>query len=1335
MTKSAITPSKVLPLMMIHKNFSLVVPLWLVLCAAAFGQGVNITMWQVDYYHTGNNSSESILTPANVGTPGSFGLLFTQTLDGQSYGQPLYVSNLTINSVSHNVVYVCTEHDSVYAFDADSNSGNNANPLWHDSLIPTGATTVPQGDVGSGDITVELGITTTPVIDTSTSTIYIVSKVKTTASPSRTDATGTYATNTYQQYLHALDLTTGAEKFNGPVLINPIFAGNSNIVANGVPERSAVGLNGPTVNANQVPFNALHEHTRAAMALYNGIVYISYASHSDTDPYHGLMIGYSAGTLQLNRWFITTPNGDKAGIWGGGAGPAFDSNGNIYISTGNGNFDQNPSAATSNTDWGESLVKLPSTGTGQFSANYSDKGLSYFTPYNQATLGDNDLGGGGILLIPPDQTGPHTHILVTGGKGSILYVLDRDTLSFVGTTGNPAANSGYNGSTDNDIQQITESNQMFMTPGYFNGNIYYSSGGGNLEQWAVGYNSVTGNYLTNRIASSDTDNVKGTGAFISSSGLANGVVWTCDGNLRAYNASNISGTAIFSGNITGGSTKFSLPIVANGKAYVAGLTSLNVYGLLQVATSAPAAASGLTAMTASSSQILLNWVDNSNNESGFKVMRASSSGGTYSLVTTVGANVTTYTDTNLTPKTTYYYKIIATNSAGDASPSNIISATTFTTYVAPGLVAYWPLDEDTGTVTADVTGNGHTGTLNGESEWTPGFINSCVDFHGTGFSPSNIIVPNSAAFQFTATQSFTVCAWINAAALRSSDEAIIAKSADQGNAYGIYINSANQWVFRGPGGDIVGPAVVQGAWTHVAAVQDGVLGTRSLYVNGVLVATGVAQAADGAGDLWIGQQNQPSTFPDSYPGQVDEIRLYNIPVPPSQITNLMGPPALSVVSSVTQGSAGTFTLPLLPSATTAIESRQGSPTGSYKIVLTFSAPVSGLSASLALQNGGAATGVVGAITYDVTNTIVTVPLSGVTNVQALNLHLSGIVPGAGTADVPFDVLWGDVNGDSQVTSADAALITNHIGATMANTTAVYDVNCDGSITSADASVGTVGTFIGVPGISNLALTGTASALSYQPGNEVTHANDNNTTTTRWAAADGTYPNWWQVDLGSTCTLSSTSSYWFISGTRTYQYNVEVSNDPTFGSFTLAANDANNAIVGQTSDCFSPVVTGRYVRFNVLSSKSGGFASAYEFQVFGVPGTGSAPVISTQPNSKTVTAGQQVSFSVGLSSSGPVNYQWMRNGLAIYGATSSSFTIPSASAPNAGGNYTVVVTNAYGSAASNPFSITVNPAVTALSTDTPTMPQWALLLMAVLLLFLGGRLLPRKTERSADAGVA
>ena len=606
--------------------------------ATALAQ-VDITTWQINLQHTGANLNETTLNPGNVGSPGNFGLLFTQTLDGQSYGQPLYVSASTLGQFpdgsTHNVVYVATQHDSIFAFDADTNgTAQTSGPLWHVSLLQAGQTPVPQSVVGSGDITVELGITATPVIDPVSSTLYTVSKVETTA------------TGTYQQYLYALDLKTGATKFGSPVLINPTFAGSASDGVNGV-----------------IPFSALHEHGRSALALYNGVLYITYASHSDTQPYHGEILGYNPTTLQLVKTFITTPNGNEAGIWGSGASPAIDSQGNMFVATGNGNFDQTPSSFTTGTDWAISILKLPTNTTGQITLPFSNM-LNWFTPNNWSTLDNGNLDMNGGLLLLPDQTeGPHTHIMVTAGKGAVLYVVDRDNLGGINTP-------------DNAIQEIPEpgGDWVFSTPAYFNGNIYYSASGGPLEQRAVGYDPVTGNYIsTAPVTSTNVYNNKGYGVFISANGSSNGIIWLLNGSgLDAYNAASVAGLPIYtaqstipSGNIGTQNPKMSLPLVDNGKVYYTAFNTttnvgyLLVSGLLPTASGSPAAPSNLQASGASSTTTALTWTDNSNNESGFLISRAMVAGGPYTQVGSVGANVTTYTDTGLTPLTTYFYQVVA----------------------------------------------------------------------------------------------------------------------------------------------------------------------------------------------------------------------------------------------------------------------------------------------------------------------------------------------------------------------------------------------------------------------------------------------------------------------------------------------------------------------------------------------------------------------------------------------------------------------------------------------------------------------------------------------------
>lgn len=317
---------------------------------------VDITTWQVNQQHWGLNSSETILTPGAVQTPQAFGLLYTQQTDGQTYGQPLFMSMATLNTLPgsfrdqnpHNVVYVATQSGSLFAFDADVAS---AAPLWQASLIPAGKTPITKDDVQSGDILGNLAVTTTPVIDPSTSTIYIVSTVKDAGS----------AQPSYHQYLYALDLKTGQTK-TSPLLIQPTFPG--------IPlPLSPTDKDQVTAPAGQIPFSALHEHLRAAMTLSKGILYLVYASHSDEPPYYGEILGYDVSSFpaKLVKTFITNTNGTDQGdgIWQSGAAPAFDSNGNLYVMTGNGPFDQIPdgNGKVNQNDWGESVLRLPTNST------------------------------------------------------------------------------------------------------------------------------------------------------------------------------------------------------------------------------------------------------------------------------------------------------------------------------------------------------------------------------------------------------------------------------------------------------------------------------------------------------------------------------------------------------------------------------------------------------------------------------------------------------------------------------------------------------------------------------------------------------------------------------------------------------------------------------------------------------------------------------------------------------------------------------------------------------------------------------------------------------------
>jgi hypothetical protein len=295
-------------------------------------QSANATVYVSNYadtftYHndnlrTGQNITETVLTPANV-NPGQFGKLFSYPLDGIAFASPLYVANVSILGKGfHNVVYVATEHDSVYAFDAD---GLSNTPLWQVSFLKPGVTPVPCGDIGGcGDIPMEIGITGTLVIDQVSATLYLVAKTK--------------EAGNYVQRLHALDITTGVEKFGGPV-----------VLAGSVPGTGSGSSGG------MVPFDALRENQRPGLLLSNGVVYIVFASHNDISPWHGWVLGYNATTLQQDLIYNATPNSNGGGIWQGGGGLATDATGNIYFATGNGDFDVD----TGGIDHGDSSKNLP----------------------------------------------------------------------------------------------------------------------------------------------------------------------------------------------------------------------------------------------------------------------------------------------------------------------------------------------------------------------------------------------------------------------------------------------------------------------------------------------------------------------------------------------------------------------------------------------------------------------------------------------------------------------------------------------------------------------------------------------------------------------------------------------------------------------------------------------------------------------------------------------------------------------------------------------------------------------------------------------------------------
>jgi hypothetical protein len=496
-----------------------------------------VLTWHNDNQRTGQNLSETILTPSNVNSK-TFGKLFSFPVDGQIYAQPLFVYNVTIPGQGvHNVVYVETENDSVYAFDAD---GLSSTPLWFVNFLDPvgGITAVPCGATGAcSAISPIFGITGTPVIDGNSGVMYLIAF--------------TAENGKYVQRLHALDITTGAEKFGGPIVI----------------QASVPGTGGGSVGG-VVTFDAIHESQRTALLLSNGIVYMGWGTFAYA-PWHGWIMGYNAQTLAQVAVFNDTANGKRGGIWSSGGGFAADYNGNVFLMTGDGTFDAN----TGGTGYGDSFLKLNVTG-----------GISvtdYFTPWNQAYLSVNDLdvGSGGAMILP-QQPGSFPHELVGGGKESMLYLINRDNMG------------QYSSTVNNNIQTVSvASNGFWSSPAYWNGSVYVAGSAGALSRY-----TLTNGLLSTTPASVSpmTFSYPGVTASISANKSTNGIAWVIQSGgapkggvpavLRAFVAANVAHPLYGSGqagtrDVPGPGTKFAVPTVINGHVYIGTQTELDIYGL------------------------------------------------------------------------------------------------------------------------------------------------------------------------------------------------------------------------------------------------------------------------------------------------------------------------------------------------------------------------------------------------------------------------------------------------------------------------------------------------------------------------------------------------------------------------------------------------------------------------------------------------------------------------------------------------------------------------------------------------------------------------------------
>ncbi len=537
----------------------------------------------------GVNFKEFALSASTV-TTATFGKLFSCAVDGAIYTQPLWLKGLSIAGNTHNVILVATQHDSAYLFDADANP---CVTYWHVNLLDTlhggtsGETPVTWNDVGYcyGDIYPEVGVTGTPIIDISSKTVFLVSASE--SNPTNSGNCVGTSGNFYHR-LHALDLGTGSEKFNAPVTIAASVPGTGDGSLNGV-----------------VHFNSQLQHNRSGLAAYGGRIYVAFSAHEDATPYHGWVLAYKASNVQQQlAVFNTTPNGVNGadgGIWAGGGAPAIDGGGDVYVSTGNGIFDELPPPP--NDDYGDTILRLHyQSGSTLNGVNLNITG--YFTPYNQETLSheDADLGSGGVILFPNQTGSGPQHLLIEVGKGGTVYLIDRDNMGQYNSQNNSQILQSFTGPPSG----------QWGVPALWHNNLYTGGQYDTVRQFS--FNPSTELFNPNAVSqSSEGFGYPGPTPSVSAQSGTHPIVWAIDSGLygyaspnagincstvpvppacsgpailHAYNANNLSqeywnsSQAPNNRDQAGNAVKFIPPTIANGKVYVGTRTEVTVYGLL-----------------------------------------------------------------------------------------------------------------------------------------------------------------------------------------------------------------------------------------------------------------------------------------------------------------------------------------------------------------------------------------------------------------------------------------------------------------------------------------------------------------------------------------------------------------------------------------------------------------------------------------------------------------------------------------------------------------------------------------------------------------------------------
>jgi len=502
----------------------------------------DVVTYHYDIARTGHNLQETILTTRNVNSS-SFGKLFTSSVDGIIDAQPLFLSEVSIpGQGAHNVMYAVTENDSVYAFDAD-----NGNRLWHVSLLQSGET--PSDDHRCGQISPQIGITSTPVIDRASGangTIYVVAMSKNSSE--------------YFQRIHALDITTGAEEFGGPVTVKAKYPGH-----------------GDNSHGGYVIFDAGQYAERQGLLLLNHVVYTAWTSHCDQRPYTGWLIGYDERNLSQTSVLNLTPNGSEGSIWQSGAGISSDGQ-NIFFLDANGTFDTtlDKQGFPIHHDFGNGFIKVSTTGNKLTVADY----FNMFDTVNESD-NDEDLGSGGTIVLPPmkDAKGKLRYLAIGAGKDQNIYIVDRNNMGKFNPNNDDAVYQEINGALGGG---------EWATAAYFDGSIYYGPVANNLLQFQFSNARLS---TSPRSKSAAAFGYPGTTPSVSANGSKNGIVWAIEHSdpydvLHAYDATNLANELYDSNQASnqrdrlGTASHFGTPLVVNGKVYVGTTNNVTVFGLL-----------------------------------------------------------------------------------------------------------------------------------------------------------------------------------------------------------------------------------------------------------------------------------------------------------------------------------------------------------------------------------------------------------------------------------------------------------------------------------------------------------------------------------------------------------------------------------------------------------------------------------------------------------------------------------------------------------------------------------------------------------------------------------